>query len=149
MSTNTSADYTLEHMKMGPRDSYLCFIPAPLDLPPPSVEEEVDDNVTPAHSWSLLQPLSGTCLYVCCCVHSSRRCFILTYVHESIANCGLPIHIATTTRYANLRPYPSPNPTPQVIYCFIPCLGEIQSYPSPVLSKILFNDTQAFFPRLL
>ncbi|KAJ7582887.1 hypothetical protein C8J56DRAFT_955982 [Mycena floridula] len=58
-----AASYSLEHMHMGPRDSYLCFIPEPLDLPPPPPDEEVDDNVTPAHSWSLLQDLSGTCLY--------------------------------------------------------------------------------------
>lgn len=63
LSADAPPDYSLEHMKMGPRDSYLCFIPKPLDLPPPPPEEEVDDNVTPAHSWSLLQPLSGTCLY--------------------------------------------------------------------------------------
>ncbi|KAK0210661.1 hypothetical protein DFS33DRAFT_1252254 [Desarmillaria ectypa] len=56
--------YSLEHMKLGPRDSYLCLIPPPLLPPsesplPPSQEEDV----TPAHSWSLLQPLSGSCLY--------------------------------------------------------------------------------------
>ncbi|KAF8894546.1 hypothetical protein BD779DRAFT_1501670 [Infundibulicybe gibba] len=61
----TNANYTLEHMKMGPRDSYLCLIPKPLDnQPSPPEEQQPDEDVTPARSWSLLQPLSGTCLYV-------------------------------------------------------------------------------------
>ncbi|KAJ7685098.1 hypothetical protein DFH06DRAFT_1157432 [Mycena polygramma] len=53
-------DYALEHLRMGP-DEYLCLIPKPLE--PPAPEDDPDDEPTPAHSWSLLQPLSGTCLY--------------------------------------------------------------------------------------
>ncbi|KAJ8078655.1 Protein OS-9 [Marasmius tenuissimus] len=63
VTPNPKPTYSLEHMKMGPRDSYLCFIPAPLDLPPPPVEDDTDDEVTTTHSWSLLQPLAGHCLY--------------------------------------------------------------------------------------
>ncbi|KAF7304786.1 PRKCSH domain-containing protein [Mycena kentingensis (nom. inval.)] len=51
-------EYSLEHLKMG-RDEYICLIPKPLDTPEP--EEEPEEDVTPAHSWSLLNPL--TCLY--------------------------------------------------------------------------------------
>ena len=51
-------------MKMGPRDTYLCFIPAPIKPDPPPAEETITE-VTASHSWSLLQPLDGTCLYVC------------------------------------------------------------------------------------
>lgn len=58
-----SGNYTLEHMKMGPRDSYLCLIPKPLDNIPAVQQQDSDADVTPARSWSLLQPLSGTCLY--------------------------------------------------------------------------------------
>ncbi|TFK42671.1 hypothetical protein BDQ12DRAFT_676603 [Crucibulum laeve] len=58
-----SANYTLERMKMGPRDSYICLIPKPLENVPSSQEEEAETEVTPTRSWSLLQPLSGTCLY--------------------------------------------------------------------------------------
>ncbi|KAF4608390.1 Protein OS-9 [Pleurotus pulmonarius] len=54
--------YSLEHMKIGPRDSYICFIPKPLEIPP-SVDDEVDSDITTLRSWSLLQPLVGTCLY--------------------------------------------------------------------------------------
>jgi protein OS-9 len=56
--------YTIRLMKMGSRDTYLCFIPPPIkqDSPPP---EETITEVTASHSWSLLQPLDGTCLYVC------------------------------------------------------------------------------------
>lgn len=60
-----TVNYTLEHMKMGPRDSYLCLIPHPLDNISSLEEDDLDIGVTPARSWSLLQPLSGTCLYVC------------------------------------------------------------------------------------
>ncbi|KAK7054998.1 Protein OS-9 [Paramarasmius palmivorus] len=67
MPNTQSTSYSLEHMKMGPRDSYLCFIPAPLDLPPPPSDEAAadtqPDEVTTANSWSLLQDLSGQCLY--------------------------------------------------------------------------------------
>jgi protein OS-9 len=38
------------------------LIPKPLDQPPP--DDELDDEPTPAHSWSLLLPLEGICLYV-------------------------------------------------------------------------------------
>ncbi|KAF8969992.1 hypothetical protein BDZ97DRAFT_1915088 [Flammula alnicola] len=58
-----NSDYALEHMKMGPWDSYLCLIPKPLENIPSLQEEDSDADVTPARSWSLLQPLSGTCLY--------------------------------------------------------------------------------------
>ncbi|KAF8797944.1 hypothetical protein BYT27DRAFT_7178207 [Phlegmacium glaucopus] len=61
--TLSSANYTLEHMKMGPRDSYICLIPKPLDTIPSFTDDDLDTDVTPARSWSLLQPLTGTCLY--------------------------------------------------------------------------------------
>ena len=50
---------------MGPRDSYICLIPKPLDTIPSFTDDLFDTDVTPARSWSLLQPLAGTCLYVC------------------------------------------------------------------------------------
>jgi len=56
------SNYYLQLMKLGPRDSYLCFVPPPLDQTSAGEEPE-EQTVTPAHSWSLLQPLSGTCLY--------------------------------------------------------------------------------------
>ncbi|KAF9053565.1 hypothetical protein BDZ89DRAFT_1004501 [Hymenopellis radicata] len=59
--------YSLEQMKMGPNDSYLCLIPKPLDPPASSAPEaEAELEVSPAHSWSLLEPLTGSCLYVRC-----------------------------------------------------------------------------------
>src|ERR1700744_892339 len=51
-------------MKMGPRDTYLCFIPPSTKQEPQPPEESITE-VTASHSWSLLQPLDGTCLYVC------------------------------------------------------------------------------------
>lgn len=51
-------------MRMGPRHSYVCLIsPPPVD----NTSVQTDDapaDVTPVHTWSLLQPLSGTCLFV-------------------------------------------------------------------------------------
>ncbi|KAG6911461.1 hypothetical protein DXG01_014535 [Tephrocybe rancida] len=59
-----SVNYTLEKLKMGPKDSYLCLIPKPDDnIHPPSNDDPSDFESTPSRSWSLLQPLSGTCLY--------------------------------------------------------------------------------------
>ncbi|PPQ72146.1 hypothetical protein CVT26_006902 [Gymnopilus dilepis] len=60
---SSSSNYTLEHMRMGPRDSYICLIPKPLDNVPTLQDDDSDADVTPARSWSLLQPLTGTCLY--------------------------------------------------------------------------------------
>ncbi|KAF8628464.1 hypothetical protein AX15_003976 [Amanita polypyramis BW_CC] len=59
----STANYTLEHMKMGPRDAYICLIPSPPDVSSPTVDDETTTDISPARSWSLLQPLMGTCLY--------------------------------------------------------------------------------------
>ena len=66
-------DHAIEKMKMGPRDTYLCFIPAPIKQDPPAQEETITE-VTASHSWSLLQPLDGTCLYVRDLSQSSFGC---------------------------------------------------------------------------
>ncbi|KAJ7489802.1 hypothetical protein B0H11DRAFT_2010450 [Mycena galericulata] len=57
---DASSDYSLEHLKMGP-DEYLCLIPNPIE--PSPQEDDPEEDPTPAHSWSLLLPLTGTCLY--------------------------------------------------------------------------------------
>ncbi|KAF8902051.1 hypothetical protein CPB84DRAFT_1776471 [Gymnopilus junonius] len=61
--SSPSANYTIERMAMGSRDSYVCLIPKPLDNVPVFQDDDSDADVTPARSWSLLQPLTGTCLY--------------------------------------------------------------------------------------
>ncbi|KAG6890458.1 hypothetical protein C0992_001505 [Termitomyces sp. T32_za158] len=59
-----SINYTLEQMKMGPKDSYLCLIPkVDATVQPASSDDPSDFEPVPSRSWSLLQPLSGTCLY--------------------------------------------------------------------------------------
>ncbi len=50
---------------MGPHDSYICLIPKPLDQDPLLKVEDSHGDVTPEGPWSLLQSLTGTCLYVC------------------------------------------------------------------------------------
>lgn len=61
--SSKDAEYTLQQMKFGPKSNYLCLIPPP-PQEVPVVEEAPTEIATPVHSWSLLQPLSGTCLYV-------------------------------------------------------------------------------------
>lgn len=54
-------NHTLEHMKMGPDADFLCLIPPPRDSSP--VPEELDRSEVIRNGWSLLQPLTGKCLY--------------------------------------------------------------------------------------
>ncbi|KAA1474921.1 hypothetical protein DENSPDRAFT_841598 [Dentipellis sp. KUC8613] len=68
------SDHALERMKMGPHVTYLCLIP------PPAVAAASDDpppDVTPVYSWSLLQPLAGTCIY------HRQGWFTYAYCHNS------------------------------------------------------------------
>lgn len=52
-------------MKLGPKDSYVCLIPKALEnISSPLAEEQPDAELTPARSWALLEPLTGTCIYV-------------------------------------------------------------------------------------
>ncbi|TFK54975.1 hypothetical protein OE88DRAFT_1694150 [Heliocybe sulcata] len=69
------ANYSLQLMKIGPQDSFLCFVPPPPAASPPT--EDTQAEVTPVHSWSLLQPLSGTCLY------HKQGWFTYSYCHNS------------------------------------------------------------------
>jgi len=72
----TVPDHAIEMMKMGSRDTYLCFIPGPIKQDPPPPEETITE-VTASHSWSLLQPLDGTCLY------HRQGWFTYAYCHNS------------------------------------------------------------------
>jgi protein OS-9 len=68
--TPDAPGYRLEHMKMGPKLSFLCLLPPPLVPDEPDLEAvEAEQAVDPVYAWSLLQPLSGHCLYV-------RPCFV-------------------------------------------------------------------------
>ncbi|EIW85028.1 hypothetical protein CONPUDRAFT_47616 [Coniophora puteana RWD-64-598 SS2] len=56
--------FHLEHIKMGPNNSFLCLIPPGPEIVSPSPPPlQFDEHATLSHSWSLLQPLSGRCLY--------------------------------------------------------------------------------------
>ncbi|KAI0040483.1 hypothetical protein FA95DRAFT_1683761 [Auriscalpium vulgare] len=68
---------SVEHMKMGPRDSYLCLIPPELDPQPVPAADEPHAEVTAVHSWSLLQPLAGGCIY------HRQGWFTYAYCHNS------------------------------------------------------------------
>lgn len=49
-------------MKIGPSNEFLCLIPPARDAG--AATEDFDGDATLRNSWSLLQPLSGKCLYV-------------------------------------------------------------------------------------
>ncbi|OBZ75536.1 Protein OS-9 [Grifola frondosa] len=69
-------NYTLEHMRLGSKTSYLCLIPPPPE-DSPATDDPQSDVTTPVHSWSLLQPLAGTCLY------HRQGWFTYSYCHNS------------------------------------------------------------------
>ena len=118
--TLASGNYTLEHMKMGPRDSYICLIPKPLDTIPSFTDDDLDTDVTPTRSWSLLQPLAGTCLYVCCLLPlESRSTYNLnsSSLHSTVKG-GLLTLTATTMKSDNLKKSFPRMPVSQVRYHF-------------------------------
>lgn len=51
-------------MKLSENTQYICLIPPPVEEPVRPADEHKQDESSPAQSWSLLQPLSGSCLYV-------------------------------------------------------------------------------------
>ncbi|CAL1704373.1 unnamed protein product [Somion occarium] len=67
----------LELLKLGPRASYACLIPPPPEEVASPVADEPSTDVTPGHTWSLLQPLAGTCLY------HRQGWFTYAYCHNS------------------------------------------------------------------
>ncbi|EIN07463.1 hypothetical protein PUNSTDRAFT_136143 [Punctularia strigosozonata HHB-11173 SS5] len=83
-----SSPYSVELMRLGPKNRFLCLVPPPLEPPPQEQEEELRE-VTPAHSWSLLQPLTGTCLYAW---------FTYSYCHNS--------HVRQFREMAHAHPHP-------------------------------------------
>jgi hypothetical protein len=99
-------------MKMGPRDTYLCFIPAPIKQHPPPREETITE-VTASHSWSLLQPLDGTCLYVSDLSPSFSG--YMTAHPQSIAKDGLLTPTAITRTFANSENCSTRAQRPQVM----------------------------------
>ena len=100
-TTDSVPEHAIEMMKMGLHETYLCFIPAPIKRDPPPPEETITE-VTASHSWSLLQPLDGTCLYVCDLPPSSSG--YKTADHpQSIAKDGLLTPTAITRTFANFE----------------------------------------------
>ncbi|KIY62956.1 hypothetical protein CYLTODRAFT_426514 [Cylindrobasidium torrendii FP15055 ss-10] len=104
LSPDTS--YALEHMRMGPTDSYLCFIPKPLDPPLSSPPEEDPVEVSPEHSYSLLAPLAGHCLY------HRQGWFTYSYCHGSeirqFKERTNPPPTAGKSQYAGYKPEEDP-----------------------------------------
>jgi len=95
-------EFTLELLKLGIRDSYVCLVPKPLDnTSSPPLEEQSDTGLTPAGGWALLKPLAGTCLYVC-----NLEALLVISFSEPITSTGihgLPTRIVIITKYVNLK----------------------------------------------
>ncbi|KAI1795756.1 glucosidase II beta subunit-like protein-domain-containing protein [Ganoderma leucocontextum] len=95
VASSKDANHTLQQMKFGPKSNYLCLIPPP-PQEVPVVEEAPAEIATPVHSWSLLQPLSGTCLY------HRQGWFTYSYCHNSHVRQFHELHhqhIPTTGEY--------------------------------------------------
>ncbi|KIK99300.1 hypothetical protein PAXRUDRAFT_132388 [Paxillus rubicundulus Ve08.2h10] len=69
--------YSLEHMRMGPDNNFLCLIPPARDIRALAPEES-DGDETIRNSWSLLQPLSEKCLYY------RQTWFTYSYCHNRL-----------------------------------------------------------------
>ncbi|KAH9901051.1 glucosidase II beta subunit-like protein-domain-containing protein [Cubamyces lactineus] len=76
-ASERGSNYTLQHMRFGPKSSFVCLVPPQPQDDPPAVEDSATDVATPVHSWSLLQPLSGKCLY------HRQGWFTYSYCHNS------------------------------------------------------------------
>ncbi|KAG9125993.1 Protein OS-9 [Ceratobasidium sp. 392] len=61
-ATRSTSGHRLEHMRLGPEKEYLCLIPPPDEGSAP-YEDPAPPPSHPSKTWSLLQPLSGKCLY--------------------------------------------------------------------------------------
>ncbi|KAG1768357.1 hypothetical protein EDD22DRAFT_872805 [Suillus occidentalis] len=57
-----NSGYILNHMKMGPDNDFICLIPPPQNTPI-QPQENIDQDAVLRNGWSLLEPLSGKCLY--------------------------------------------------------------------------------------
>ncbi|ETW85776.1 hypothetical protein HETIRDRAFT_309786, partial [Heterobasidion irregulare TC 32-1] len=71
------SSHSLEFMKLGPRDSYLCLIPPSTVEQNSPAPEDSHTEWTPAQGWSLLQPLTGSCIY------HRQGWFTYAYCHNS------------------------------------------------------------------
>ncbi|CCM02349.1 uncharacterized protein FIBRA_04444 [Fibroporia radiculosa] len=77
-----ATNHTLEHMKLGSQLSYMCLIPPPPEDTGALAEENSSTGLTPVHSWSLLQPLTGTCLYTQRTRQHKQGWFTYSYCHN-------------------------------------------------------------------
>ena len=87
-------------MKLGPRDSYLCLIPPSTEQNSPAPEDS-HTEWTPAQGWSLLQPLTGSCIYV-------RPSLGLSIPHRAILDAASSIdkagsHTPTVTTHMSVN----------------------------------------------
>ena len=87
-------------MRLGSKDSYLCLIPPPPEYQSTPPQEEEPTELTALHSWSLLQPLTGSCIYVGRYFAILKTC-LMTAVPFSTGRDGLHTHIVITHMSGN------------------------------------------------
>lgn len=91
--------YSFQHMKIGPDTDFLCLIPPAGDTG--TTTGDFDGDAALQNSWSLLQPLSGKCLYVRSPYPEAPSDFNSPPV--SIDKHGSPTLIVTITKSDNLK----------------------------------------------
>lgn len=98
---------------MGSKSSYVCYVPKPSESASTRQQEETETDATPARSWSLLQPLSGTCLYVRP-LFAISGCIFICLSPCSIGRAGSHILTVIIKLSVNSKSWPSLHPVCQV-----------------------------------
>jgi len=108
-----NSGYMLKHMKMGPDNQFICLIPPPRDAPI-QAQENIDHDAVLRNGWSLLEPLSGKCLYVrrLAC-HNSKAIKKIPY---STGKRGSLIHTAIIKKSDSSKNSLTRNLAQQVIF---------------------------------
>ncbi|KAF9246189.1 hypothetical protein BU15DRAFT_70301 [Melanogaster broomeanus] len=75
VSQSDTLNHSLEHMRLGPDNAFMCLIPPARDRDA-SAPDDLDGDEMLRNSWSLLRPLSGKCLY------HRQSWFTYSYCHD-------------------------------------------------------------------
>jgi hypothetical protein len=100
-------------MKMGSDNEFICLIPPASDTPVPA-QEDIDHDAILSNGWSLLEPLSGKCLYVRQLAYYSSKNTTEIRLCSTVKRGSL-IHTATIKKSDNLKNSLTRNLTQPVI----------------------------------
>jgi hypothetical protein len=136
--------YILKHMKMGSDNEFICLIPPARDTPIPA-QENLDHDAILSNGWSLLEPLSGKCLYVGHLAYYQSETS-LTICLCSTGSRGSLIHTVTIRKSGSSKNSLAHN-LAQAVICFQfidvlithPYLGAYEPTEDPEVCVILFK----------